>query len=217
MTTVGKIDLTCPCCETGFEGRVIFSTNTFGGKTTDFHGQAMGAEPLHYIISTCPECGFTDYSNKWPEKGSLKAETRARVNSEIKPLAGGDRLAGSLRYRSLALICEWEGRGAVAVADSYLKAAWLAAGEEGNTEIGISCRRLAIENFEKGLAEMERSDERYLTLSYLVGELYRRVGERDRANEWFDKVIRIAQPSDPEWVVEIARQQRTDPKEFFSK
>ena len=215
MTTVGRISLICPCCGTEFDGRTIYSTNTFGGKTTDFHGRAVGAEPLHYIISTCTSCGFTDYSGTWPDKADLKPETLERVNKEIKPLAGGEGLDGSLRYRFLALIAESEGRGEVAVADAYLKAAWLATEESGHTDIEMQCRRLAIEHFEKGLLDMERTDERYLTLTYLVGELYRRIGERDRANEWFDKVIRIAQPSDPDWVTEIARQQRTDPKEFF--
>ena len=215
MTTFVPIDLICPCCGVGFKGQELLSTNTFGGKTTDFHVRAVGFEPLHYMISTCTSCGFTDYFGKWPDKADLKPETRELVNNEIKPLAGGDRLDGSLRFRFQALIAESEGRGAITVADSYLKAAWLATEESGHTDIEMSCRRLAIEYFEKGLIDMERSEERYLTLTYLVGELYRRVGERDRANEWFDKVIRIAQPSDPNWVVDIARQQRTDPKEFF--
>jgi uncharacterized protein (DUF2225 family) len=220
MTSFVPIDLTCPCCGKDFQGTKLLSTNTFRGVTTDLHPLAVGFEPLSFTISTCPDCGFTHYSggwpvrDEWPVSGSLKPETCERVRSEIKPLVGEGRLDGSLRFRFLALIGEWEGREAIFMADTYLKAAWLASEESGHTDIEMSCRRLAIEYFEKALAELDRSDQRYLSWVYLIGELYRRIGERERANQWFDKAISTATPQDQAWVAELARQQRTDPKEY---
>ena len=47
MTTLQQIDLQCPICENRFRSQAVVSTNSFGGKRTDFHERAatLGEEP----------------------------------------------------------------------------------------------------------------------------------------------------------------------------
>ncbi len=53
---------------------------------------------------------------------------------------------------------------------------------------------------------------------YLIGELHRRVGEIGAANEWFDKVAEATKgDSKQQWLVELAFQQKTNPKEFIGR
>ena len=45
MTTLKHIELTCPICHHRFDSQAVLSTNSFGGKRTDFHERAAGAQP----------------------------------------------------------------------------------------------------------------------------------------------------------------------------
>ena len=59
------------------------------------------------------------------------------------------------------------------------------------------------------------SEERAI-LTYLVGELWRRVGDLGQARTWFGKVHEeVADNDDQRWVIAVAEQQRTDPQEWF--
>ena len=45
MTTLQQIELRCPICDTRFRSQTVVSTNSFGGKRTDFHERAAGTQP----------------------------------------------------------------------------------------------------------------------------------------------------------------------------
>jgi hypothetical protein len=58
--------------------------------------------------------------------------------------------------------------------------------------------------------------EERAVLTYLVGELWRRVGDLKLARTWFDKVSdEILDPATQQWVLDAARQQRDAPREWF--
>ena len=40
----------CPICDHCFDSQAVVSTNSFGGKRTDFHERAAGTQPLPYLI-----------------------------------------------------------------------------------------------------------------------------------------------------------------------
>ena len=53
-------------------------------------------------------------------------------------------------------------------------------------------------------------------LTYLVGELWRRIGDLKKANIWFETVGgEITDPQNQQWVVDAAEQQRLNPREWF--
>ena len=62
-----------------------------------------------------------------------------------------------------------------------------------------------------GVPPLERA-----LLTYLVGELWRRVGDVTRAAAWFDRVPReIVDQQNQQWLLVAARQQRDCPRVWF--
>ncbi|HEX2716360.1 MAG TPA: DUF2225 domain-containing protein, partial [Gemmatimonadaceae bacterium] len=71
--------------------------------------------------------------------------------------------------------------------------------------------------FEESLASFDGVPrEERAVLTYLVGELWRRVGDVARAGEWFELVAEeIVDPQTQRWIIDAARQQRDCPREWF--
>ena len=58
-------------------------------------------------------------------------------------------------------------------------------------------------------------DERAI-LTYLVGELWRRIGDTKKATSWFDLVEgEVTDPQSQQWVIDAAEQQKLNPREWF--
>jgi hypothetical protein len=58
--------------------------------------------------------------------------------------------------------------------------------------------------------------EERAVLTYLVGELWRRVGDGKLARAWFDRVqAEVVDQATQQWVMDAARQQRDCPRDWF--
>ena len=110
----------------------------------------------------------------------------------------------------------WQGCEPLRIADLLLRAAWCCV-DEGDVEAERYFRQQAARAFEQALATydgVDRDDRAVLT--YLVGELWRRVGNLKMASDWFEQVgTEITNSRAQHWVVEAARQQRDHPREWF--
>jgi uncharacterized protein (DUF2225 family) len=60
MTTLCTVEMVCPVCDKEFESRTVVATDSLGGKRTDFHERATGAQPLPYFVHSCPASGSPD-------------------------------------------------------------------------------------------------------------------------------------------------------------
>ena len=78
-------------------------------------------------------------------------------------------------------------------------------------------RRHAAWQFEAALSSYDGAErEERAVLTYLVGELWRRVGDLSLANEWFDRVeSEVMDPAAQRWVLDAAWQQRSCPRDWF--
>ena len=85
MTTLQQVELMCPICETRFRSQSVVSTNSFGGKRTDFHERAAGTQPLPYLIHTCNRCGYSGADRDFNEDAEVSAVLKERVWSELAP------------------------------------------------------------------------------------------------------------------------------------
>ena len=235
MTTLRHIELTCPVCSTQFSSQAVESTNSFGGKRTDFHERAAGVQPLPYFIHLCSRCGYAGAERDFGEEAEVSPAVKEHVWDELAPRladaapsksgngtgasnATGAALAiaGSDKYEFAAKVATWQGAEPRRVADLLLRAAWCCV-DEGDTEAERYFRRQAAWAFERALAGYDgvERDERAV-LTYLVGELWRRVGDVPQARAWFDRVPgELTDPGAQQWVVEAARQQRDCPREWF--
>jgi uncharacterized protein (DUF2225 family) len=110
----------------------------------------------------------------------------------------------------------WQGLEPRHVADLLLRAAWCCV-DEGDVEAERFFRLKAARKFEDALGSFDgvSRDERAV-LTYLVGELWRRVGDTKRATGHFNMVAsEVVDPNSQQWVIDAARQQRDCPREWF--
>lgn len=217
MTTLNLIDLSCPICTSTFRSQTVVSTNGYGGKRTDFHERAAGMQPLPYFVHLCTTCGFAGVERDFCGELELPRDVRERVLFELAPATQRETPTGSLKYEHAAKVAEWQGAEPRYLADLYLRAAWCCV-DEGDTEAERFFRRHAAWRFTEALAAFDGvpGDERAV-LTYLVGELWRRVGDDSLANLWFLRVpLEVTDTDEQAWVLEMAEQQRAMPKEWFA-
>jgi len=215
MTTLRQIILSCPVCGNSFQSQAVVTTNAFGGKRTDFHERAAGTQPLAYLVHMCGECGYSGGESDFNTEGEVSPALKEHVLNELTPSVSFF-ITGSAKYEAAAKVAEWQGVEERNVADLLLRAAWCCV-DEGDTEAESYFRRHAAWMFERALAKYDgvASEERAV-LTYLVGELWRRVGDLSQARTWFDKVEgEVDDAAGQHWIVAAAEQQRTDPQEWF--
>ena len=217
MTTLRDIRLRCPICEKQFKSREAVTTNAFLRKRTDFHVYADGVQPTAYLVHICPQCGYAGKDNRFAKDSASSNDLAAPVWSDLEPRLTDTPLSGSERYAVAAQVALRSGEPAIELGDLYLRAAWCCV-EEGDIEAERYFRRHAAWSFERALGERGAVEiDARAVLTYLVGELWRRIGDDARAREWFDRVPdEINDPATQLWVVDIARRQRDDPCEWFA-
>lgn len=216
MTALRQIELCCPSCGNEFNSQAVVSTNAFGGKRTDFHERAAGMQPLPYQVHMCDRCGYSGTERDFTDQTEISPLVREHVWSELSPYVGA-AVSGSEKYEAAAKVAEWQGADARYVGDLWLRAAWCCV-DEGDIEAERFYRRHAAWAFEQALEFYDSvpRDERAV-LVYLVGELWRRIGDARQANAWFDMVPNeVTDSTAQRWVLEVARRQQTDPREWFA-
>jgi uncharacterized protein (DUF2225 family) len=102
------------------------------------------------------------------------------------------------------------------IADLFLRAAWCCV-DEGDVEAERYFRRHAAWKFEEALGGYDTvPPEERAILTYLVGELWRRVGDIAKAATWFGSVGgEVTDSQNQQWVIDAAEQQRLNPREWF--
>ena len=215
MTVLQQIDLRCPVCDNRFRSQAVVSTNYFGGKRTDFHERAAGTQPLPYLVHTCVRCGYSGAERDFSEEAEVSPFLREHVMNELAPQLS-DQMTGSEKYEAAAKIAEWQGLEPRHVADLLLRAAWCCV-DEGDIEAERYFRRRAAWAFEGALASWDGvAREERAVLTYLVGELWRRVGDAAKSAEWLARVPgEVLDEPAQQWVVDAARQQSECPREWF--
>lgn len=216
MTTLQHIELQCPICESRFRSQAVVSTNSFGGKRTDFHERAAGTQPLPYLVHMCSRCGYAGSERDFTEEAEVTPTLKEHVWNELTPVAATGTVVGSEKYEAAAKVAEWQSLEPRHVADLLLRAAWCCV-DEGDIEAERFFRRKAAWKFEEALASFDGvAREERAVLTYLVGELWRRSGDDRRAAEWFNRVPNeIIDAQSQRWVIDAARQQRDCPREWF--
>jgi uncharacterized protein (DUF2225 family) len=215
LTTLRQIELSCPICGNSFRSQAVVSTNAFGGKRTDFHERAAGTQPLAYLIHMCSFCGYSGVERDFTGDAEVSPLLKEHVWNELAPKAPA-AASGSEKYEAAAKVAEWQGLEPRHIADLLLRAAWCCVDEE-DIEAERYFRSHAARMFERALASYDgvAQDERAI-LTYLVGELWRRVGDLVLARDWFDRVVdEVSDPQGQHWVIAAAEQQRTSPQEWF--
>ena len=120
-------------------------------------------------------------------------------------------------YTNAALIATLRGAPAKEIAHLYLRAAWCCTDKQ-DIEGERTSRKAAIKYFERALENNEVDAQQKPVITYLVGELCRRIGDASAARTWFDKVLSWTDLDEElAWLSRIAKQQRDNPQPHFPR
>jgi len=219
MTILGFEEISCACCGKPFEISFLYSTNNLGQEGTDFHGRALGFQPLYTEAQTCPSCGFSGSGDEL-KNTKLDEYLKAFIDAEIRPLLKDlkeEMIPPWISFEYAARIALWRGIPINEIGHLYHMAAWCCDDCE-EKEQEKRYREKAIEPFEKALQKNEIAKNEIGRHSYLIGENYRRIGDREKAVLWYDRAIEAAgQYPGQERLVALSIQQKTDPQEFMPR
>lgn len=189
MTTFVDVSLVCPACNGSFLSRLITSCGN-RGHDTDFRPHYWGLDPVPYFVHTCGHCEFSGFMDDFIEAEGEQSDSQSRHEGP----AGGDPLPGSRKYE---LAAERYAAARPAdhqlVGDLYLRGSWCARLEEAPAK-EAALQRQAVLHFEAALEEADLGREQQAATTYLVGELYRRIGRFDFAQALFVKCAELEWP-----------------------
>ncbi len=216
MTTSIDTPQTCPCCGNTFESPMLMSTNQFA-TATDFMPVTGGMPFIPLEIHTCPKCGYSA-CGMFMGEAEVPADIKSLTHERLAPLVKAERPSAAQGYKFAAMILEWRGAPEEPVAQLYLRAAWccrLGFGGDGEEDERFFLRE-AVERLEAVIGN-GTIEENVAPVTYLVGELYRRLGDTVQAERWFQRVPEAVGDDDTlGWLLDAAVQQQTDPKEEFA-
>ncbi|MCJ7752274.1 MAG: DUF2225 domain-containing protein [Armatimonadetes bacterium] len=217
MGATREIELDCWVCGERFmrdEPRAYAMT----GRGSDLCPQPVGFNPLPLLLHTCPTCGFTADG-----RGFQPSRDDDQVRNWV--LAGGlTRVADEMpdtdysRYE-MAALCEARRiqPSALQLAEYYLAASWQAQLDEA-LDVVDDYPEKAAQYLEKALLVGELDDEERAVMTYLVGELRRRLGEFEAALRLFDEAaVQYAEYGGPKWMVRALNQQAKMARERSSE
>jgi uncharacterized protein (DUF2225 family) len=163
----------------------------------------------------CDGCGYSGSERDFTQEVEVSPILKEHVFNELAPVVPFSN-TGSGKYEAAAKVAEWQGLEERQVADLFLRAAWCCV-DEGDTEAERYFRRHAAWAFEKALTKYDGvAGEERAVLTYLVGELWRRVGDLGKASYWFSQVEdEIVDLPTQAWITAAAEQQQSDPQEWF--
>ena len=220
MTFLQQITLHCPVCETRFDSLVAKVAKPRGGFRSDFREEASGRHALPYLIHMCMLCGYAGLADQF-ENIELTQDVRDRVWTELAPTlsaaAASLGLTSSEKYEAAAKVAEWQYADARRIAELWLKAAWCCE-DENDTEAERYFRRKAAWAYGDALDDFDgfAPDER-ASITYLIGELWRRIGDDTLATYWFDRVPdEVVDFKAQEYILAAARRQAEEPGEWLS-
>ncbi|HEY7395032.1 MAG TPA: DUF2225 domain-containing protein [Gemmatimonadaceae bacterium] len=216
MTTLKTIDLTCPNCDWQFSSEALALEERGERKHADFRPDVHVVQTLSYGVHLCERCGFAGPEQWFTDKTTVSYEVRHHVWDELTPKLSSAAPLASEKCEFAAKVAMWDSALPREIGDLWLRAAWCCVAE-GDIEAERYYRRHAAWSFEEALETYDGVDPKErAVLTYLVGELWRRVGDSGRAKEWFEAVDEeIVDRNGQAWIARCAKQQRDDPREWL--
>jgi len=184
----------CPCCKNEFKTwKIRARAVKLIKRDTDFRGIYEGQNPVYYGIYVCPHCGYAafeaDYFKINPNE--IK-EVRKQISCKWKSRDYGNlrNAKDAITTYKLALvsytILGWRQSQ---IGKICLRLAWLH--RDIDEKVERTYMEHAINCFEKAFSTepLDENPEEELMTLYLLGELNRRIGQYNKAVQWFGKAL----------------------------
>lgn len=185
----------CPVCGNAFKEKAVKSSYyRIGKKDSDFFVRYLTVNPYFYDVWLCNNCGYASLKVDFEK---LREKEIEKVKKIIKPRwksreygSDYDENIAIERYKLALLSYAVIEAKASKKAITCLKIAWMYRLLE-DSENELVFLRQALEGFNHAflneLFPIYGMDK--FTIMYLIGELYRRVGEYENALLWYSQVI----------------------------
>jgi len=198
MKGIWEKEITCPVCKNKFMSRnVRSSAYQVAERDADFYTHYEGVNPLHYEVWVCPNCLYAarrvDFSQVSGEAKKKIEELCQKNLSQPKEFDFTKERTPELALEAYKLALSYYKMRPVTSevrAGVSLRVAWLCR-ETADVEQERDYLREALEYyiaaFEKGGEVASKLGE--VGLTYLIGELYRRLGNYQQAVQWFGRTV----------------------------
>jgi len=208
LTTLFKeCDFVCPACKAEFESRTVKSV-THKGQDSDFFPHYLGENPLPFFLVQCPECGYTAYPEDYEPDVATERRVPISYLKKIISMPLSRKLPEeALKFFIAAKIYEETGRNPYHIGNLYLRGSWCCRLIE-NRKAEIELQQLAVKFLQTAVdrSTITNPDNRPI-VTYLIGEIYRRLEDKQKAREWFGAVEDVLIDSEQQWVMELTQKQ----------
>lgn len=207
MTVFKTDEYICPACKTKFEARTV-QTLTHQGQDSDFFPHYVGDNPLPFFLAQCPNCLYVAYPEDFDSSAKKEKKiTPAGIKRILAMPLAKKMPAEALRFFLAAKIYEETKRNPYHIANLYLRGSWCCRIEE-ERKAEIELQQLAIKFFKTALDKSTLNNpDNVPIVTYLIGELYRRLEDRKSAREWFFNVPEVVLDGEQRWILELTQKQ----------
>ncbi len=208
MVTSFKISsFNCPACKAIFEARTVTSI-THQGQDSDFLPHYLGENPLPFFLVQCPECNFSGYPEDYNNQENSEKNVSLAYIKKILSLPLSKKMPEeALKFFVAGKIYEETGRNPYHIGNLYLRGSWCCRLQE-NRKAEIELQQLAVKFLRIAVEKSTISNPDNLpVVTYLIGELYRRLEDRKSAREWFGAVEEVIIDPEQQWILELTQKQ----------
>ncbi len=194
---------TCPLCSKTFAAAHV-GTHTTAGVELDFKTKAyVSGNPYLFALWMCPTCNFCAWAGDFNPKTApkLDAEKVKKALGEPKKYESYFDIPYSVLLKRAEQSYAARDFKDEAWAWLYLFGAWVAR-DSREKDVEKAYHAKAREKFEIVAEKGEGNNK--AAAAYLVGEIHRRYGNKEKAKEWLDKAEKIAadvkSENIPDWI-----------------
>lgn len=208
MTTTYKTEkYTCPCCGKDFECRTV-TMITHEGQDSDFLPHFVGNNPLPFYLAKCSYCRFVAYPEDFSPERARDCEILPNQVKKILSLPLAKKIpVEAIDFFVAGKIYEELNRNPYFTGNLYLRGAWCCRLIE-NRKAEIELQQLAIRFFKVAVEKSTiSSPDTVSVVTYLIGELYRRLEDRKSAREWFEMAVEGIIDPEQQWLLELTQKQ----------
>ena len=184
----------CSCCKQDFVTKKVRSSRLrLEKRDADFLNHYKTENPINYSIFVCPNCGYAAYENKYE---TIKNDEINIIQSNVT-LNWVQRDFGGVRSNGQAIetykLALYQGTllnySKLDIGNICLNIGWLYRMEEDAEEkrfIHLARNKFIDAYNDESLSGTNMTEEK---LTYLIGELSRRLGDKETALSWFNTCL----------------------------
>lgn len=184
--------ITCPVCGMKFPVlKVLVSKLKRKGTDKDQRVRYQDIEPMYYEVITCPQCLYSALTESFPEGPK---RVGARIAQEVAPFREGLKIRTGVERDSfavfagyyLAMLC-----APICFDDAELIRAGLwqrlsrIYADAADDSMSVYATGKALEDYLYSYERFDISGRQMQNLCFVIGDLYERMGELEKAREFF--------------------------------